>query len=102
MCSPEPPERDNVLPDLHRLMDSLEDGHSDLESQNDPPSLFTRPEHVPKYKKITELKMEIEVFMDSGIHIHFCTLHPFICHFGFKIASLLTLTLSYIHKSCFH
>ena len=56
----EPPERDNVLPDLYRLMDSLEDGHSDLETQNDPPSLFTRPEHVPKYKKITELKMEIE------------------------------------------
>lgn len=57
----EPPEHDDVLPDLYRLMDSLEDGHSDLESQNEPPSLFTRPEHVPKYKKITELKMEIEV-----------------------------------------
>ena len=83
MCSPEPPERDNVLPDLHRLMDSLEDGHSDLESQNDPPSLFTRPEHVPKYKKITELKMEIEVFIDYGDHIHFCTLHPFFLSFWF-------------------
>ena len=68
MVFTEPPERDNVLPDLHRLMDSLEDGHSDLDSQNDPPSLFTRPEHVPKYKKITELKMEIEVTVDNSLN----------------------------------
>ena len=62
-----PPERDGTLPDLYRLMDSLEDGQSDLESQNDPPSLFTRPEHVPKYRKITELKLELEVSLNLTV-----------------------------------
>ena len=56
----EPPEGDDTLPDLHRLMDALEEGSTDLESEREPPSLFTQPEHVPSYKKISELKMEIE------------------------------------------
>ena len=41
-------------------MASLEDGGSDLESQRAPPSLFTQPEHVPRYKKISELKLRLE------------------------------------------
>ncbi len=56
----EPPDRDDTLPDLYRLMDSLEDGKTDLEVDSEPPSLFTRPEHVPNYKKITDLKLELE------------------------------------------
>ena len=57
---PEPPERDDTLPDLYRLMDSLEDGETDLDARADPPSLFTRPEHLPNYKKISDLKLELE------------------------------------------
>lgn len=55
-----PPERDDTLPDLYRLMDTLEGGDSDLESSVQPPNLFTRPEHVPNYKKISELKLQLE------------------------------------------
>ncbi len=56
----EPPEKDDTLPDLYHLMDTLEDGQTDLEVESEPPSLFTRPEHVPNFKKISELKLELE------------------------------------------
>ncbi len=56
-----PPDAERDLPDLYRLIDSLEKEQGGLESHSEPPSLFTRDEHVPKYKKITELKMEMEV-----------------------------------------
>lgn len=48
-----PPPRDDTLPDLYRLMDSLEEGETDLVTKRDPPALFTREEHVPKYEKIS-------------------------------------------------
>ena len=54
------PYRDETLPDLYRLMDALETGKTDLDTVDEPPSLFTRPEHVPNYKKISELKLELE------------------------------------------
>ena len=60
MCPSEPPDRDETLPDLYRLMASLEDGQTDLDTQHDPPSLFMRPEHVSKYKQITDLRMQLE------------------------------------------
>ncbi|VDI72896.1 Hypothetical predicted protein [Mytilus galloprovincialis] len=56
----EPPQRDDTLPDLRRLMDSLEDGQTDLEAKDDPPALFTGPTHIPSYTKISELKLQIE------------------------------------------
>lgn len=56
----ERPERDENLPDLYRLMSSLEAGESDLDSRRDPPSLFAQPEHAPRYKKISELKLRLE------------------------------------------
>jgi hypothetical protein len=34
-------------------MDSLEEGEIDLVTKRDPPALFTREEHVPKYEKIS-------------------------------------------------
>lgn len=55
-----PPPRDDTLPDLYRLMDSLEEGETDLVAKRDPPALFTREEHVPKYEKISELKLAME------------------------------------------
>ena len=57
---PVPPEKDSTLPDLYRLMDSLEDGQTDLDKEEEPPSLFTRQETADTYHKITELKMELE------------------------------------------
>ncbi|ELU07382.1 hypothetical protein CAPTEDRAFT_226170 [Capitella teleta] len=56
----DPPERDETLPDLFRLMASLEDEQTDLDKRRDPPSLFTRPEHVQKYSEITDLRTELE------------------------------------------
>lgn len=56
----EPPERDDTLPDLYRLMASLEDGQTELDTTHAPPSLFRRPEHVNKYKHITDLRLELE------------------------------------------
>ena len=56
----EPPERDETLPDLYRLMASLEDGQTELDTRHEPPSLFTRPEHVSKYKQITDLRVQLE------------------------------------------
>lgn len=55
-----PPQRDETLPDLRRLLDSLEDGETDLETKEDPPALFTGPTHIPHFTKISELKLEIE------------------------------------------
>ncbi|XP_013405388.1 uncharacterized protein LOC106170172 [Lingula anatina] len=56
----EPPAEDHTLPDLYRLMDTLEGGDSDLETSQRPPALFTRPEHVPNYQKISELRLAME------------------------------------------
>lgn len=55
-CNLEPPQRDDTLPDLRRLMDSLEDGQTDLEAKDDPPALFTGPTHIPSYTKISGKK----------------------------------------------
>ncbi|XP_033640408.1 uncharacterized protein LOC117300735 [Asterias rubens] len=55
----EPPERDD-LPDLNKLMDTLDGGESDLEADVEPPSFFQRPEHEPNYKKISNLRQEME------------------------------------------
>ena len=54
-----PPANDDNLPDLYRLMASLE-SPDQQELPERPPSLFTRPDAVQSYKKITELKTEIE------------------------------------------
>ncbi|XP_038052469.1 uncharacterized protein LOC119725181 [Patiria miniata] len=55
----EPPERDD-LPDLYKLMNTLDGGESDLEAEAPPPSFFQRPEHEPNYKKISVLRQEME------------------------------------------
>ncbi|KAL5014640.1 hypothetical protein ScPMuIL_008910 [Solemya velum] len=56
-----PPPEYNALPDLYRLMETLEGGDTELESKlRHPPALFTRPEHVPNYSKISELRMAME------------------------------------------
>ncbi|KAJ8321997.1 hypothetical protein KUTeg_000468 [Tegillarca granosa] len=55
-----PPTKDNTLPDLYRLMETLESGETPLETDKEPPSLFTVPEHEQSYSKISELKLEIE------------------------------------------
>ncbi|PVD32684.1 hypothetical protein C0Q70_08129 [Pomacea canaliculata] len=56
----EPLQRDDTLPDLHNLLQTLEDGETNLESVRQPPSLFTQPEHIPNYERISELRLEIE------------------------------------------
>ncbi|XP_022101493.1 uncharacterized protein LOC110985071 [Acanthaster planci] len=55
----EPPERSD-LPDLYKLMNTLDGGESDLEAEAPPPSFFQRPEHEPNYKKISVLRQEME------------------------------------------
>ncbi|KAK7489378.1 hypothetical protein BaRGS_00019322 [Batillaria attramentaria] len=54
------PKKDDNLPDLHNLLQTLEEGDTDLEVRREPPSLFARPEHVSNYEKISELRLEIE------------------------------------------
>ena len=54
------PQPDDAAPDLYKLMETLEGGESDLETEGQPPSLFTRPEHVPNYRKISQLKLQME------------------------------------------
>lgn len=49
----EPPQKDDTLPDLHRLLNSLEDGDTDLEKKSDPPPLFTGPKHIQNYSQIS-------------------------------------------------
>ncbi|XP_041361349.1 uncharacterized protein LOC121377431 [Gigantopelta aegis] len=56
----DPLVEDDTLPDLYNLLETLQSGDTDLEAQRQPPSLFTRPEHVPNYQKISELRLEIE------------------------------------------
>ncbi|OWF49741.1 uncharacterized protein LOC110451314 [Mizuhopecten yessoensis] len=56
----DPPANDQALPDLYRLLDTLEGGDNELETERQPPALFTRPEHLPRFQKISELKQEIE------------------------------------------
>ncbi|WAR17496.1 hypothetical protein MAR_032090 [Mya arenaria] len=51
---------DSTLPDLYRLLDTMEKDDGDLSNVKQPPSLFSRPEHVDKYQKITKLKLEME------------------------------------------
>lgn len=48
-----PPPRDDTLPDLFRLLESLEEGETELVTKRDPPPLFLREEHVPKYERIS-------------------------------------------------
>nr|XP_002734565.1 PREDICTED: uncharacterized protein LOC100373469 [Saccoglossus kowalevskii] len=55
----EPPKTDD-LPDLYKLIDSLEKGDTELEVDREPPLLFAKPEHEPQYKKIKELTLEME------------------------------------------
>ena len=52
----EPPKFDNTLPDVYRLLDSLEEEGGDLSERRKPPSLFTRPEHSMTYQKISGTK----------------------------------------------
>ena len=59
----EPPPVDDTLPDLHHLMASLEDGVPTEDRplpKEAPPSLFSRPGHISKYKKISDLRLEVE------------------------------------------
>ncbi|XP_077989963.1 uncharacterized protein LOC144444426 [Glandiceps talaboti] len=55
----EPPANDD-LPDLYKLIDTLEGGDTELETTREPPLLFTKPEHEPQYQKIKELTLELE------------------------------------------
>ncbi|XP_069105787.1 capping protein inhibiting regulator of actin dynamics-like [Argopecten irradians] len=64
----DPPSNDKDLPDLYRLLDTLEGGDNELETERQPPALFTRPEHLPRFKKISELKQEI-VDAELGPHL---------------------------------
>ena len=56
----DPPERNKDLPDLYRLINSLEEGTTDPDDDTEAPSLFARPEHVPNYQKISELRIQLE------------------------------------------
>ncbi|XP_046362564.2 uncharacterized protein LOC124139499 [Haliotis rufescens] len=56
----EPLPEDDTLPDLYNLMDTLENGDTELETKRQPPNLFIRPEHIPNYEKISELRLEME------------------------------------------
>lgn len=49
----EPPKFENTLPDLYRLLETMEKEEGDLSNKKQPPSLFSRPEHVDKYQKIS-------------------------------------------------
>ena len=61
LCPPaQPPGSDENLPDLYRLMASLDGRDGSLDQHTEPPSLFTQPENVTSYKKISELKMQME------------------------------------------
>ena len=60
LISDGPKEELAAAPDLYKLMETLEGGESDLETEGQPPSLFTRPEHVPNYRKISQLKLQME------------------------------------------
>lgn len=54
------PENDDDFPDLQNLLQSLEKGDTVLENHVQPPSLFSRPEHISNYEKISELQLEME------------------------------------------
>ncbi|KAL8561388.1 hypothetical protein ACOMHN_063315 [Nucella lapillus] len=49
-----PPEVNHDLTDLQNLLRTLEEGTSDLDARQQPPSLFARSEHVPNYEKISD------------------------------------------------
>ena len=49
---PEPPKKSSTLPDLYRLLHTMEED-GDLNTEQQPPSLFARPEHVTTYQKIS-------------------------------------------------
>ena len=65
-----PPQRDETLPDLHRLLDSLEDGKTDLETKEDPPALFTGPTHIPHFTKISGMFVKILYNLSSSWKFH--------------------------------
>ncbi|XP_045180354.2 uncharacterized protein LOC123539694 isoform X3 [Mercenaria mercenaria] len=67
----EPPKFENSLPDLYRLLETMEKEDGDLSNKKQPPSLFSRPEHVDKYQKITKLKLEMEESEMSPYLDHF-------------------------------
>lgn len=67
----EPPKFENTLPDLYRLLETMEKEEGDLSNQKQPPSLFSRPEHVEKYQKISKLKLEMQESEMSPYLDHF-------------------------------
>ena len=46
IINPDPPGVNENLPDIYRLMASLEEGENQLDNAREPPSLYTRPEQV--------------------------------------------------------
>ncbi|KAK2169280.1 hypothetical protein NP493_1197g00020 [Ridgeia piscesae] len=56
----EPPDRDGYLPDLNKLLATLDEGEAPAEEPDITPSLFAHPDQVTKFKKISDLKMEME------------------------------------------
>ncbi|KAJ8020621.1 hypothetical protein HOLleu_40259 [Holothuria leucospilota] len=55
----EPPQNDS-LPNLDALLDTLDGGESDLETETEPPHLFQRPEQEPNYQEISNLRSTLE------------------------------------------
>ena len=60
LCCTEPPDRDGYLPDLNKLLATLDEGETPAEEPDITPSLFAHPDQVTKFKKISDLKMEME------------------------------------------
>ncbi|PIK53786.1 hypothetical protein BSL78_09280 [Apostichopus japonicus] len=55
----EPPKSEE-LPNLVNLLDTLDGGESDLETETEPPHLFLRPEQEPNYREISHLETTLK------------------------------------------
>ncbi|XP_071854026.1 uncharacterized protein [Apostichopus japonicus] len=55
----EPPKSEE-LPNLVNLLDTLDGGESDLETETEPPHLFLRPEQEPNYREISNLETTLK------------------------------------------
>jgi hypothetical protein len=79
------PEIDDAdLPDLQHLYQTLEKGDTDLERKGQPPSLFSRPEHISNYERISgEIRKCFGCLMIALLHFFLLLLEE-ICSLAYN------------------
>lgn len=60
LCLSIEPPKSEELPNLVNLLDTLDGGESDLETETEPPHLFLRPEQEPNYREISHLETTLK------------------------------------------